>query len=245
MREDSAEEISSPNTVLALVKAPLASMALEPGGELLMAPVEIFTLEELAEEVPSLFFEALEAVVMVVFAVVGGNRSLLLSVVLVLEEEDMITASLHPHTAAERLGRASGKTGSTFFPSFTPTLHFAPCAGNRAVDCCVGVGAREIRPLFFFAALALQRWDVASWRLTMKSLLVAVAFILTLFSGSLSQCPASLSTEPGEENSVNGSCNCRNLGSGYFVGCIRKSIIEVVEEIRVQPHSFIRNIVTL
>ena len=91
MREDSAEEISSPTTVLALVKAPLASMALGVGGESFLgaAPVEILTLEALAaeDEVSSFFLETFEEVVIVVFPAVAGNLTLELSVVLPLEED--------------------------------------------------------------------------------------------------------------------------------------------------------------
>ena len=92
MREDSAEEMFSPTTVLALVKAPLASTDLEVGGVLFTAPVETLTPEELAEEVPPVFLVALEAVVMVVFPLVGGNLPLELSVVL----EDIFTPFFQP-----------------------------------------------------------------------------------------------------------------------------------------------------
>ena len=82
--------MSSPTTVLALVKAPLASIALEVGGEgfLGAAPVETLTLEVLAaeDEVSSFFLETLE-VVIVVFPAVRGNLPLELSVVLLLEED--------------------------------------------------------------------------------------------------------------------------------------------------------------
>lgn len=89
MREDSAEEMSSPTTVLALVKAPLATMARVATGEDFLGeavpdvlgagaavvggpPVETLVLLEV-EEVLSLFLAALLEVVMVVFPAVGGN----------------------------------------------------------------------------------------------------------------------------------------------------------------------------
>ena len=103
MREDSAEEISRPTTVLALVKAPLAATALEQEGEeLLTWPVETLTLEVLAEAVAP-FLVALEEVVMVVFPAVAGNLPLELSLAL---EEDMV-----PHPMEKR-GQATTTSAS-------------------------------------------------------------------------------------------------------------------------------------
>ena len=117
MRADSAEETSSPTTVLALVKAPLAREplarscsgvgmlallvpALVPvvgagaglGEELPPvavggAPMDTMVLLPLAEEVLSLFLLALEDVVMVVLPAVRGNLPLEPSVV--FGEEDI------------------------------------------------------------------------------------------------------------------------------------------------------------
>ncbi len=92
MRADSAEDTSRPTTVLALVKAPLASLALVllggsgPGETGTPAPVDTLVLIALlAEEVLFVFLEPMEEVVMVVFPAVGGNLALELSVVSLLE----------------------------------------------------------------------------------------------------------------------------------------------------------------
>lgn len=79
MREDSAEATSSPTTVLALVKEPLATFRLLVLGG---PPVDTIVFPPLlAEEVLLVFLEATAEVVMVVIPVVGGNLPLALSVV--------------------------------------------------------------------------------------------------------------------------------------------------------------------
>ena len=88
MREDSAELTSSPTTVLALLKEPLATFRLAVEGG---PPVETRVFPPLlAEDVLLVFLDAMAEVVIVVIPVVGGNLPLSLSVVVGLAISPLI-----------------------------------------------------------------------------------------------------------------------------------------------------------